>query len=278
MELWASTQEWKLHSGGNASPSTCYLSNCSMFTTLYFSLKAPLVEWWLLRVSTLLIVLTLFSMTRLYYRRSIFQVRALLPKAEVRSKKWVVRRYLSIDFVFRPLKELSWTTSFRALSVALLERLWIPRKEEPLSSCWSGPESFYRLLYLASMCVEIVYMPIAKMLIFWCRSRSWNPVYKALKKSLWGPQNITGRIQRMYFFFLLNLSLYRSCCGKHVDGRTNRLLTILREEGPAALYKGFVPKVLRLAPGGGVLLLVVEFTLTAFRKGAFPIRSHFWLC
>lgn len=34
------------------------------------------------------------------------------------------------------------------------------------------------------------------------------------------------------------------------------------------MYKGFVPKVLRLAPGGGVLLLVVEFTLGVFRKGA----------
>ena len=46
------------------------------------------------------------------------------------------------------------------------------------------------------------------------------------------------------------------------------ILTIAREEGVAALYKGFVPKVLRLAPGGGVLLLVVEFTLGIFRKGA----------
>lgn len=42
---------------------------------------------------------------------------------------------------------------------------------------------------------------------------------------------------------------------------------IMREEGPAALYKGFAPKVLRLAPGGGVLLLVVEFTLNVFRQG-----------
>ncbi|THH06843.1 hypothetical protein EW145_g3801 [Phellinidium pouzarii] len=48
------------------------------------------------------------------------------------------------------------------------------------------------------------------------------------------------------------------------------LATILREEGPAALYKGFVPKVLRLAPGGGVLLLVVEFTLGIFRKALGP--------
>lgn len=47
-------------------------------------------------------------------------------------------------------------------------------------------------------------------------------------------------------------------------------MTIFREEGPAALYKGFVPKVLRLAPGGGVLLLVVEVTLGLFRQGKSP--------
>ncbi|KAH9476557.1 putative mitochondrial 2-oxodicarboxylate carrier [Psilocybe cubensis] len=45
------------------------------------------------------------------------------------------------------------------------------------------------------------------------------------------------------------------------------LATIAREEGLGALYKGFIPKVLRLAPGGGVLLLVVEFTLGIFRTG-----------
>jgi len=48
------------------------------------------------------------------------------------------------------------------------------------------------------------------------------------------------------------------------------LVTIMREEGPVALYKGFVPKVLRLAPGGGVLLLVVEATLEIFRKALGP--------
>ncbi|VDC04693.1 unnamed protein product [Peniophora sp. CBMAI 1063] len=48
------------------------------------------------------------------------------------------------------------------------------------------------------------------------------------------------------------------------------LVTIAREEGFAALYKGFLPKVLRLAPGGGVLLLVVEFTLDVFRKTLGP--------
>ncbi|KAJ6620443.1 mitochondrial carrier domain-containing protein [Mycena sp. CBHHK59/15] len=48
------------------------------------------------------------------------------------------------------------------------------------------------------------------------------------------------------------------------------IATIAREEGVGALYKGFVPKVLRLAPGGGVLLLVVEFTLGVFRKALGP--------
>ncbi|CDW96928.1 hypothetical protein [Sporisorium scitamineum] len=40
---------------------------------------------------------------------------------------------------------------------------------------------------------------------------------------------------------------------------------IAKEEGLGALYKGFTPKVLRLAPGGGVLLLVVEVVLQQFR-------------
>lgn len=47
----------------------------------------------------------------------------------------------------------------------------------------------------------------------------------------------------------------------------------MREEGPVALYKGFIPKVLRLAPGGGVLLLVVELTLEMFRQGSSPLPS-----
>jgi len=43
------------------------------------------------------------------------------------------------------------------------------------------------------------------------------------------------------------------------------LVTIAREEGVRALWKGFVPKVLRLAPGGGILLLVVEVVSEGFR-------------
>lgn len=44
-------------------------------------------------------------------------------------------------------------------------------------------------------------------------------------------------------------------------GLHHSLAVIAREEGAAALYKGFVPKVLRLAPGGGVLLLVVSCSI-----------------
>ncbi|KIX94370.1 uncharacterized protein Z520_09756 [Fonsecaea multimorphosa CBS 102226] len=48
--------------------------------------------------------------------------------------------------------------------------------------------------------------------------------------------------------------------------------TIMKEEGGAALYKGFLPKVLRLGPGGGVLLVVYTGVMDWFRKmGAQPI-------
>lgn len=48
--------------------------------------------------------------------------------------------------------------------------------------------------------------------------------------------------------------------------------TIMREEGFAALYKGFLPKVLRLGPGGGVLLVVYGNVIEWFRSmGAQPV-------
>lgn len=40
------------------------------------------------------------------------------------------------------------------------------------------------------------------------------------------------------------------------------LAVVFREEGFGALYKGFAPKVLRLGPGGGVLL-VCPFVIPA---------------
>ncbi|RUS31319.1 mitochondrial carrier domain-containing protein [Jimgerdemannia flammicorona] len=44
------------------------------------------------------------------------------------------------------------------------------------------------------------------------------------------------------------------------------LVTIAREEGMGALYKGFLPKVLRLGPGGGILLVVFEQVSSLIRK------------
>ncbi|KAL6865732.1 hypothetical protein ACO1O0_001830 [Amphichorda felina] len=44
------------------------------------------------------------------------------------------------------------------------------------------------------------------------------------------------------------------------------VFTVAREEGFSALYKGFVPKVLRLGPGGGILLVVFTGVMDMFRK------------
>lgn len=41
--------------------------------------------------------------------------------------------------------------------------------------------------------------------------------------------------------------------------------TVMKEEGFAALYKGFLPKVLRLGPGGGVLLVVYTGVMDFFK-------------
>lgn len=42
--------------------------------------------------------------------------------------------------------------------------------------------------------------------------------------------------------------------------------TVVREEGFPALYKGFLPKVLRLGPGGGILLVVFTGVMDFFRN------------
>lgn len=42
--------------------------------------------------------------------------------------------------------------------------------------------------------------------------------------------------------------------------------TVMKEEGFAALYKGFIPKVLRLGPGGGILLVVFTGVMDFFRN------------
>lgn len=44
------------------------------------------------------------------------------------------------------------------------------------------------------------------------------------------------------------------------------IFTVAKEEGFGALYKGFIPKVLRLGPGGGILLVVFTACMDFFRS------------
>ena len=39
------------------------------------------------------------------------------------------------------------------------------------------------------------------------------------------------------------------------------LVTVLNEEGGAALYKGIVPRLVRLGPGGGIMLVAFNYVI-----------------
>ncbi|PKI83238.1 hypothetical protein MVES_003068 [Malassezia vespertilionis] len=57
----------------------------------------------------------------------------------------------------------------------------------------------------------------------------------------------------------LRNSLFSGMAGGFVGTVLNTPVDVVKTRiRPRALYKGFVPKVLRLAPGGGILLLVVD--------------------
>lgn len=43
------------------------------------------------------------------------------------------------------------------------------------------------------------------------------------------------------------------------SGTFSTMAIVAREEGFAALYKGLVPKVMRLGPGGAIMLLIFEY-------------------
>ena len=44
------------------------------------------------------------------------------------------------------------------------------------------------------------------------------------------------------------------------------MCTVAREEGFGALYKGLVPKVMRLGPGGAIMLLVYEYSYESLKE------------
>ncbi|KAG7466090.1 hypothetical protein MATL_G00161130 [Megalops atlanticus] len=66
-----------------------------------------------------------------------------------------------------------------------------------------------------------------------------NIPFDVAKSRIQGPQPVPGEIK------------YRSCF--------QTMGLVYREEGYLALYKGLVPKIMRLGPGGAVMLLVYEY-------------------
>ncbi|XP_070611481.1 mitochondrial 2-oxodicarboxylate carrier isoform X2 [Erythrolamprus reginae] len=66
-----------------------------------------------------------------------------------------------------------------------------------------------------------------------------NIPFDVAKSRIQGPQPVPGEIK------------YRTCF--------KTMATVYKEEGFLALYKGLVPKVMRLGPGGAVMLLVYEY-------------------
>ncbi|KAM5235144.1 mitochondrial 2-oxodicarboxylate carrier isoform 1-T1 [Ctenodactylus gundi] len=67
-----------------------------------------------------------------------------------------------------------------------------------------------------------------------------NIPFDVAKSRIQGPQPVPGELK------------YRTCF--------KTMATVYQEEGILALYKGLLPKIMRLGPGGAVMLLVYEYT------------------
>lgn len=67
----------------------------------------------------------------------------------------------------------------------------------------------------------------------------FNIPFDVAKSRIQGPQPVPGKVE------------YR--------GTMSTILKVYRAEGFLALYKGLVPKVMRLGPGGAIMLLVYEY-------------------
>ncbi|XP_016330961.1 mitochondrial 2-oxodicarboxylate carrier-like isoform X2 [Sinocyclocheilus anshuiensis] len=73
-----------------------------------------------------------------------------------------------------------------------------------------------------------------------------NIPFDVAKSRIQGPQPVPGEIK------------YRSCF--------QTMALVYREEGYLALYKGLIPKIMRLGPGGAVMLLVYEYVSDWLQK------------
>lgn len=50
------------------------------------------------------------------------------------------------------------------------------------------------------------------------------------------------------------------------NGTINTMIIIYKNEGPMALYKGLLPKIVRLGPGGAIMLVVYDYTYVYLTK------------
>lgn len=73
-----------------------------------------------------------------------------------------------------------------------------------------------------------------------------NIPFDVAKSRIQGPQPVPGQIK------------YRTCFAT--------IRTVYAEEGFFALYKGLLPKVLRLGPGGAIMLLVYEYSFAWMKE------------
>lgn len=66
-----------------------------------------------------------------------------------------------------------------------------------------------------------------------------NIPFDVAKSRIQGPQPVPGQVK--------------------YSGTFSTMAMVAREEGYGALYKGLVPKVMRLGPGGAIMLLIFEY-------------------
>lgn len=81
-----------------------------------------------------------------------------------------------------------------------------------------------------------------------------NIPFDVAKSRIQGPQPVPGEIK------------YRSCF--------QSMALVYREEGYLALYKGLIPKIMRLGPGGAVMLLVYEYVSGWLQKNWWSSAHH----
>jgi len=115
------------------------------------------------------------------------------------------------------------------------------------------------------------------------RNVVWNSAYfgtiSLTKQSMWKPESKPSEMFRNFvagfiagtFATTLNTPLdvvksrLQNMKGKKMWS-IPALLKVYQEEGFQALYKGYIPRILRLGPGGGIMLLAFDFVAGLLEK------------